>query len=128
MVDGVVEFLTSLGLYASVLFFNLFVILYVWLARWWKTTGGRHLFAFMLSATLLIDHSILVRIIGEYPGIHYTRMILYNVLALVSGWRVILLIEAQLARRKNRESIRQSDDEVSRNSDHPLDHPHIPNS
>lgn len=129
MLDEIVVFLTSLGLYSSVLFFNLFVVLYSWLARWWRTPGGRHLFCFMLSATLIIDHSILVRIIGEYPGIEYSRMVLYNTLAVVSGWRVILLIDAQvIRRRKSREDNRYRAGQVSRIDDSHLDHPVIPHS
>lgn len=75
---------------------NLFVILYSTLARPWKTVSGIHIFSFMLVVASILNHATLLLNFPGYPGHLWVRAILYVALAVVTIWRVLLLLRVQM--------------------------------
>lgn len=80
----------------------------VW-ARWWETSSGRHLFSFMavfavvitLSAYRLITsgHFAVPAEPGVWPVI---RLLAFAAIDWVLAWRLVLIVGAQMRKRRER--------------------------
>lgn len=79
-----------------------FVGLYLALAGWWRTPMGRHIMAFMLSATVTVGVRVSKTFLGEWSGYYTLRAMAFALVILTLGWRILLLIKAQIARYERR--------------------------
>lgn len=103
---GTLDWLAMAGYVMMAIGSNLFVILYSVLARFWKTESGLHIFLFMLTVSLILDHSAIILVFGRYPGSAWVRAFLYPALGAIILWRVLILIRVQLlARRRDPEDV-----------------------
>lgn len=97
---GVLDSVGGAGYFVATLGANLFIILYAVLARFWKSKSGWHIFSFMMSITLLMNHGVASIFFPEYPGREWVRASLFPVLAVVIWWRVLILVSVQIQKRK----------------------------
>lgn len=105
---GWLEQIGSAGYFAAVVGANLFIVLYATLARFWKHWESMHIFTFMAVIALIMNHSVVSIYFPEYPGRYVVRAILYPGLAAVIFWRVVILLQVQIAKRR----VDQKQDEV----------------
>lgn len=114
--EQVLRAITMGGWYLALVSANVFVLAYSFLARWWRTEFGRHLFIFMLVIALIMNDSTIRFIFGDYHGRLYVSAVLFAGLGLVIAWRVFILFHVQW--RKRRYAYWPEDSkEVSRHSD-----------
>lgn len=97
---GVLDSIGGAGYFVATLGANLFIILYSVLARFWKTKSGWHIFSFMMSITLLMNHGVVSIFFPGYPGREWVRALLFPILAVVIWWRVLILVNVQIQKRK----------------------------
>lgn len=83
-----------------------FVLLYLVLSPWWKTTAGRNIMAVMGSLGIALAYFTWIVVVrgSEVPvGFWPIRAVLFTAIGLAIGWRVIILLRSQvLTRRKEK--------------------------
>lgn len=80
-----------------------FVLLYAVLSPWWRTEAGRNIMAVMGCLAVIGAWGSYVNLRDDptsAPLFYPTRFFLFSVLTLAIGWRIVMLVRAQLARRK----------------------------
>jgi hypothetical protein len=92
---GWIDSVGDAGYFVAVVGANLFVILYLVLARFWRSGSGWHIFSFMVVIALILNHSVVSIYFPHYPGRDVVRAILYPLLAAVIFWRVVILLFVQ---------------------------------
>jgi hypothetical protein len=81
-----------------------FVIAYLVLAPWYRTTTGRNIMAVMGSVALAFVYFTVAIQQGGVPfGFYPIRALLFTFIFLSVGWRVIILVRAQVAARNREE-------------------------
>jgi hypothetical protein len=88
----------------------MFVLLYTVLSPWWRTAVGRNIMAVMGSLALIGAWGSWVNFSHDpraTPAFWQIRFTLFTVLTLAIGWRVVMLVRVQSARRK-----KEHEDEV----------------
>jgi hypothetical protein len=106
--DEVLGGIGDVGFTLATIAANLFVILYSFLARPWKTASGIHIFSFMLVIALILDHASILLNFPQYPGHLWVRAVLYSAMAMVIIWRVLILLRVQLIVTDNEVKKRKS--------------------
>ena len=99
--EQVLKAITMGGWYLALVSADVFVLAYSFLARWWRTEFGRHLFIFMLVIALIMNDSTIRFIFGNYPGRLYVSAVLFAGLGLVIAWRVFILFHVQWRERRH---------------------------
>lgn len=80
-----------------------FVLAYLVLAPWYRTTTGRNIMAVMSSMALAFVYFTLAIHSGGVPwGFYPIRAMLFTFIFLSVAWRVALLLRVQLAARKEK--------------------------
>lgn len=82
---------------------TVFILIYMLLAKWWKTPMGRHLFSFMLVIALVLNHGLVAISWDAYRAsiwFNIVRAGLYWAVAAVIIWRVVILVHVQLQKRR----------------------------
>lgn len=92
--EVVITFFTSVG----------FIVVYTVFARWWRSALGRNMVAFDAALSLTLLPSVIHHITGT-SSVESAGFAWFNVAALaavpcVIVWRTVIVIRAQLNRRK----------------------------
>jgi hypothetical protein len=86
-------------------------------AQWWRTSAGWHVWAFMGALALVLDLSAARTIVGaslDAPWFLWLRVALFDLtIPLVLGWRVWIILQAQVLRYRSRHE-RHPDDQPPR--------------
>lgn len=91
--------------YGCAIVAGLFVLIYLTIAPWWKTLTGRNIMAVMGSmAATLIYFAFAIRNKGVSPGYYPVRALLFTAMFLSVGWRIAILVKAQLFSRRKGDS------------------------
>lgn len=88
------------GLWASLGFVALFVVMYAFVSGWWRHEMGRHVMIFMAVALLNLSIRSMRLVLGEHDWWYPIRGVSLWLLAAVLGWRVLLLVRRQLFNRR----------------------------
>lgn len=87
----------DVAFYACTVVTVAFAILYFLSAPWWTTTTGRNIMAVMGSVALAFGYFTWVIWIGGVPGGFYPmRALIFALIALAIGWRLLILIKHQV--------------------------------
>jgi hypothetical protein len=95
-VNEVLTAIGDAGFTVATISANLFIVLYLTLARPWRTASGIHIFSFMLVVAGILNHATILLNFPCYPGHLWVRAFLYVALAVVTIWRVLILIRVQM--------------------------------
>lgn len=93
----------TLAFYALTIVSILFVLTYHVLSPWWRTEAGRNIMAVMASLAAIGAWGSYVNLLADprsAPLFYPTRFFLFSGLTLAIGWRIVILVRAQLARRR----------------------------
>lgn len=79
-----------------------FCLLYAYVAPWWRSREGVHLFGFTATIAALLDLSAVVVVCGPFPGILSVSLLLYAAVAVFMWQRLWLLVTSQACLRRRR--------------------------
>lgn len=92
--------LTQVFLHGSTLVTLAFILCYHFLARWEKSSIGRHLMIFSLINFLVLFQVSLTLVYGHYPGAKFFKPLAYASFFFVWLWRLIIFLRDNRAARK----------------------------
>lgn len=91
----------DLAYYGCAFAAGLFVLVYMTIAPWWRTMTGRNIMAVMFSvASTLIYFAFAIKNKGVPHGFYSVRAVLFSLLFLSLGWRLVILLRAQLGKKE----------------------------
>jgi hypothetical protein len=70
--------------------------------KWWRAPGSRHLFWFMAVVALVLDLWSLRLVIPDGDWFLIVRLGAFTLLPWVFGWRLLIIVKAVLAERRER--------------------------
>lgn len=98
----------DLAFYACAVVSLVFVVVYMLLAPWWRTTTGRNIMAVMASVALTFCYFAYAIKEGGVPyGFYPIRAMLFTAVFLSIGWRIVILIRAQTGARKENNRVEE---------------------
>jgi hypothetical protein len=96
-----VEVVLYIALWAALLGFIAFCLLYAILASPWQDHMGRHILFFMLGLTIAFLYGAFSRYLEPIPRTKGWTVILIIIAGLV-WWRVVILLKFQIRARQNK--------------------------
>lgn len=84
--------------------FTAFPPLYWWRTRgaWKRSTTGRYIMLYNATLAALLDATVAVNLIGEFPGIWSLQIILFTSLLCVGVWQLFILYSPSETTRKRK--------------------------
>jgi len=94
--------------YACAVVSVIFVLTYLVLAPWWRTSTGRNIMFVMGTLALaMVYFGIVIHSGGISAGFYPVRASLFSMMFIGITWRVVLLFRAQLGARRSLEKGRE---------------------
>jgi hypothetical protein len=76
------------------------VVVYGAFHKWWRSPGGRHIFSFMAALAVSFDLGVIRLAAGDSEWFQVLRLLAFTFIPWVLGWRLVLLVRAVIAERK----------------------------
>ena len=93
------QLLGTIGIHLSAVISTVGLVLFVGLARFWRSRGGWHVFWYMLMISWVLDLSSISHLF-DAPWFVWLRVATFAVgMPLVLGWRSWIIFDLQLMRR-----------------------------
>lgn len=68
--------------------------------RWWRSATGRHIFSFMAALAVPLDLAVIRLVLGDSVVFQLIRLAAFTLLPWVLAWRLLILVKAVIAERK----------------------------
>jgi hypothetical protein len=88
----------------------LFVLIYQLRWKWWRSSMGRHMMAFMGGLELLLLLAFISQFWPHLPLREYLRIVSWGIVAFLFTWRLVILITVK---KEERPSLSEIDREIS---------------
>lgn len=98
-----IPLIANVLLFVSALFATTFVVVYWVTAPWWRSEMGINIFALMAVIAAVLDLSVIrvwVPIPPDTPWFALLRLVVFALVPIVLGWRLLLLLRVQIRHRR----------------------------